>query len=174
MLSRRKVQALGEIGLDYHYDFSPRETQLAVFERQLELALELDMPVIIHDREAHADTLRLLKKHRPRGVVHCYSGSAELARELLKLGLYIGFTGVITFANARKTVDAARAVPLERLLIETDCPYMAPVPFRGKRCDSTMVGKTCEALAAIKGVSTEELAAKTEENARKLYNIQEV
>jgi TatD DNase family protein len=173
LLSKPKVQALGEIGLDYHYDFSPRETQLAVFERQLELAMELDMPVIIHDREAHAETLRLLKKHRPRGVVHCYSGSAEMVTELLKLGLYIGFTGVITFANARKTVEAASAVPLERLLIETDCPYMAPTPFRGKRCDSTMIGKTCEALSDIKGVSTEELAEITDTNARVLYNIRE-
>jgi TatD DNase family protein len=172
LLSRPKVRALGEIGLDYHYDFSPRETQLAVFERQLELALELDMPVIIHDREAHADTLRLVKKHRPPGVVHCYSGSAELARELLKLGLYIGFTGVVTFANARKTIEAARAVPLERLLIETDCPYMAPVPFRGKRCDSSMIAKTAEAIAAIKQTTLEELAAATDENARKLYNIE--
>jgi TatD DNase family protein len=171
LLSRPKVQAVGEIGLDYHYDFSPRETQLAVFERQLGLALELDMPVIVHDREAHADTLRLLKKHRPKGVVHCYSGSAELARELLKLGLYIGFTGVVTFANARKTIEAARAVPLERLLIETDCPYMAPVPFRGRRCEASRVVKTAEALAAIKQVPVEGLAAATDENARRLYNI---
>jgi TatD DNase family protein len=171
LLSRPKVQALGEIGLDYHYDFSPREKQLAVFGRQLELALELNMPVIIHDREAHADTLRLLKKHRPKGVVHCYSGSAEMVQELLKLGLYIGFTGVITFANARKAIEAARAVPLERLLIETDCPYMAPVPFRGRRCDSAMVLKTAEALANIKRVALEELATITDENARRLYNI---
>ena len=171
MLSRPRVRAVGEIGLDYHYDFSPRETQLEVFERQLELALELDMPVIVHDREAHADTLRLLKKHRPRGVVHCYSGSAGMAEELLALGLYIGFTGVITFANARKTLEAASAVPLERLLIETDCPYMAPVPFRGKRCDSSMMVKTAQALAAIKRAELEELADVTDKNARTLYNI---
>jgi TatD DNase family protein len=138
----------------------------------LKLALELDKPVIIHDRKAHADTLRLLKKHRPKGVVHCYSGSAEMAQELLKLGLMIGFTGVITFANARKTAEAARAVPLERLLIETDCPYMAPVPFRGQRCDSSMVIKTAQALAAIKQVTPEELAAMTDANARRLYNIE--
>ncbi len=169
LLRHPKCLAVGECGLDYHYDFSPREKQLRVFEMQLELAIELNMPVIVHDREAHADTLRLLKKHRPRGVVHCYSGSAQMAKELLSLGLYIGFTGVITFAGARKTAEAAKAVPLGRLLIETDCPYMAPVPFRGKRCDSSMLPRTAAALAEIKEVSVEELAGISDKNARQLY-----
>ncbi len=171
LLLHPKCVAVGECGLDYHYDFSPRERQLEVFEKQLGLALELDMPVIVHDREAHADTLRLLKKYKPKGVVHCYSGSAEMAAELLSLGLYIGFTGVVTFPNARKTAGAVKSVPLERLLIETDCPYMAPVPFRGKRCDSSMLPRTAAALAELKAVSVEEIARASDENARKLYNI---
>lgn len=166
-----KVKAVGEIGLDYHYDFSPRDAQLTVFETQLQTALELDLPVIVHDREAHADTLRLLKAYKPRGIVHCYSGSAEMAEDLLKLGLYIGFTGVVTFKNARKALEAAAAVPLDRLLIETDCPYMAPEPYRGKRCDSSMLIKTAEALAKVKNVSTDELLALTRKNAEAVYSI---
>lgn len=166
-----KVKALGEMGLDYHYDFSPRERQREVFRRQLVLAGELSLPVIIHDREAHADTLALLQELRPKGVVHCYSGSAEMARELLKLGLYIGFTGVVTFKNARKTLEAAAAVPLDRMLIETDCPYMAPEPHRGKRCDSSMLPRVAEALAAVKGISPQALADAACQNAMALYDI---
>ena len=171
--SSPKVRAIGECGLDYHYDFSPRETQLSVFERQLDLANELSLPVIVHDREAHADTLRILQKHKPRGVVHCFSGSAETARELVKLGLYIGFTGVVTFPNARGVKEAAAAVPLSRLLVETDCPYMAPVPFRGKRCDSSMLPHTIEALADIHKTGAQELADITFKNACELFGIVE-
>ncbi len=171
LLSHPKVKAVGEIGLDYHYDFSPREKQLEVFELQLKIALEHDLPVIIHDREAHADTLRLLQQYRPKGIVHCYSGSGEMAKELLRLGLYIGFTGVITFKNARKTIEAAEAIPLDRLLVETDCPYMAPEPFRGRRCDSSMIEKTAEVLARIKNVPTQDLLGITCDNARIIYNI---
>ncbi|WRS26713.1 TatD family hydrolase [Oscillospiraceae bacterium MB08-C2-2] len=166
-----KIKALGEMGLDYHYDFSPREMQREVFEKQLILSKELDLPVIIHDREAHGDTMELLRRHRPKGIVHCYSGSAEMVRELVKMELYIGFTGVVTFKNARKTVEAAAAVPLERLLVETDCPYMAPEPYRGKRCDSSMIAQTAQALAAIKGISAQELLDATCENARRVYGI---
>jgi TatD DNase family protein len=169
--SSPKVRAVGECGLDYHYDFSPREIQLEVFERQLILAAELCLPVIIHDREAHADTLRLLRKHKPRGVMHCYSGSAETVTELLKFGLYIGFTGVVTFPNARKVKDAAAAVPLDRLLVETDCPYMAPVPFRGKRCDSSMLPHTISALADIHGLDSQELVDITFKNACDVFGI---
>lgn len=170
-LSRPKVVALGEIGLDYHYDFSPRDVQQRVFREQLELARELDKPVVIHTREATQDTMQLLHEFRPKGIVHCFSGSAETAREVVALGMYVGFTGVVTFANARKTLEALAAVPLERLLIETDCPYMAPVPMRGKRCDSTMLPNTIRAIAAVKGVSEEEIAEITVKNAQRVYNI---
>lgn len=167
-----RVVAVGEIGLDYYYDDAcPRELQHTAFERQLQLANELKLPVIIHDRDAHQDTLALLRKYRPRGVLHCYSGSAEMAKEVLALGLYLGFTGVLTFKNARKAVEAARAVPLERLLIETDCPYMAPEPFRGKRSDSGMLEQTGARLAEIKGVTPQELFDATCRNTRALFGI---
>lgn len=168
-----KVVAVGEIGLDYHYDFSPRDIQKRVFEEQLILANRLDMPVIIHSREALADTMELVKKHRPKGVIHCFSGSAETAREYGKLGLYIGFTGVVTFSNARKTLEAAATVPLDRLLIETDCPYMAPVPYRGQRCDSSMLPRTAEALAAVRQIDPQKLCEITYTNACTLFGIKE-
>jgi len=169
-----KAVAIGEIGLDYHYDFSPRDTQKKVFEEQLVLAARLNIPVIIHDREAHADTLELLKKYRPKGVVHCFSGSAEMAREVLKIGMYVGFTGAVTFKNAQKPLLAAAAVPLERLLIETDCPYMAPEPFRGRRCDSSLIPYTAQALANIKGVEPQTIIDVTAENARRLFGLREI
>ena len=156
-----KVHAIGEIGLDYFYDdASPREVQRRVFEEQLALAKDLALPVVIHNRDAHQDTLELLKKYRPKGIMHCFSGSAELAQEVVRLGMYVGFTGVITFKNARKAVEAAAAVPLERLLVETDCPYMAPEPYRGKRCDSTMLHRMVEKLGELKGISPQEMADK--------------
>lgn len=171
-LSRHpKTLAVGEIGLDYHYDFSPRDVQQKVFELQLETALELDMPVIVHDREAHADTLAMLKKYKPKGIVHCYSGSAEMAAELLRLGLYIGFTGAVTFKNARRLLEAVAAVPLDRLLVETDCPYMAPEPYRGRRCDSSMIAETAATIARIKGIPAQELLDITCRNARDVYGI---
>lgn len=171
MLSHPKVVALGEIGLDYHYDLSPREKQIEVFERQLKLAEERDIPIIIHTREATQDTLSLLEKYRCRGVVHCYSGSAETAKVLLKMGYHIGFTGVITFQNARKIVEACAIVPPERILLETDCPYMAPVPFRGKRCWSPMIEKTAERVAEIKGMDTQTLIDTARENTKRLFGI---
>ena len=171
-LSHDKVKALGEIGLDYHYLDSTKEVQKKVFEAQLKLAKELDVPVIIHDREAHLDTMELLKKYNPKGIVHCYSGSAEMAKEIIKLGMYIGFTGVLTFKNARRSLEAAAVIPQDRLLIETDCPYMAPVPYRGKRCDSSMLFKTAEALAQVKGVSLDDMCRITCENACRVYGIE--
>ncbi len=171
LLRHPKAVALGEIGLDYYYDLSPRETQLTVFEAQLALAVQLDVPVVIHSRDAHAPTLELLQKYRPRGVVHCFSGSAELAQEIVKLGMYLGFTGVVTFSNARRSLEAAAVVPQDRLLIETDCPYMAPQPYRGKRCDSTMLPHTAAALAQAQGVEPQTLLDYTCKNARELFAL---
>ena len=167
-----RVVAIGEIGLDYHYDFSPRDVQQRVFEAQLKLALELDMPVVIHDREAHGDTMDLLRRYRPKGILHCFSGSAEMAREIVGLGMYVAFGGAVTFKNARKPLEAAAAVPLDRLLVETDCPYMTPEPFRGRRCDSAHIAYTAERLAQVKGLEPQELLDRTCENARRVYGIE--
>lgn len=170
-LSSEKVRAVGEIGLDYHYSGYDREKQIEIFESQLALAGELDLPVIVHSRDACEDTMNILKKYKPRGIMHCFSGSAETAKEIIKLGMYIGFTGVLTFKNARKSLEALEAVPLDRLLLETDCPYMSPVPFRGKRCDSSMIVYTAGKAAEIKGISTQELIDITCENAKRIYSI---
>lgn len=169
--SSEKVRAIGEIGLDYHYENYDRDKQILFFRQQLELARELSLPVIVHSRNASEDTLDILKEYRPAGVVHCFSGSAEVAREVIKLGMYIGFTGVLTFKNAKKALRALEAVPLDRLLLETDCPYMAPEPLRGRRCDSSMICYTAEKAAQIKGVSTQELLDITCCNGMDLYHI---
>lgn len=170
-LSCSKVKAIGEIGLDYHYDGYDRDKQIKIFEEQLVLAKKLDLPVIVHSRDACEDTLNILKKHKPSGVVHCFSGSAETAKEIIKLGMYIGFTGVLTFKNAKKAIQALKVVPLDRLLLETDCPYMSPVPFRGKRCDSSMIIYTAEKAAEVKDLQTQELIDITCANAEKFYKI---
>ena len=167
-----KCVAVGEIGLDYHYDFSPREIQKQVFEQQLVLAKELDLPVIVHDREAHEDTLELLKRYKPKGVVHCFSGSAEMAKEIVKLGMYIGLGGAVTFKNARKPREVAAVVPSDRLLIETDCPYMTPVPHRGKRCDSTYIPFTAEVIAEVRGTTAQEILDLTRVNANSLFGLE--
>jgi len=156
LAANKKVRAIGEIGLDYHYDGFSREKQIDCFKEQLKLAQELDFPVVIHSRDATKDTLDILAEYRPRGVVHCFSGSAETAREILRLGLMISFTGVLTFKNAKKAVEACEVIPLDRIMLETDCPYMSPVPYRGERCDSSMVRFTAEKLAQIKEISTDE------------------
>ncbi len=166
-----KCAAIGEIGLDYHYQYSDRDVQLVFFEEQLALARELRKPVIIHDREAHAGTLNLLKKYKPAGVMHCFSGSAEFAAEVLRLGMYIGLGGAVTFRNAKKPLEAARATPLERLLLETDCPYMAPEPLRGKRCDSAMIPYAAQKIADAKGIGAQTLIDITTENACRLFGI---
>ena len=168
-----KVVAIGEIGLDYYWEENPpREFQQRVFRDQLALAAELELPVIVHDREAHADSLAMIREFpQVRGVFHCFSGSAEMAEELVKLGWMVSFTGVLTYKNARKAVEAARAVPLERVMIETDSPYMAPVPHRGKRNDSRYVRLICERLAEIKGVSFAECARVTRENGKRFFGI---
>lgn len=166
-----KVVAIGEIGLDYHYDKSPRDIQISAFKRQLEIAADVKKPVVIHSREATADTHDILEHYRPAGIIHCFSGSAEMAEVYVKMGFYIGFTGVVTFKNAAKPLLAAAAVPLDRLLLETDCPYMAPEPFRGKRSDSSMIIHTAAALAKVKGIKTEELIKQCHINALSVYNI---
>jgi TatD DNase family protein len=157
--------------LDYHYEGYDRAVQLELFESQLELAAELDLPVIMHCREATEDFVRIMEKRRPKGVVHCFSGSAETAVQLQKLGLYIGFTGVLTFKNAKKVKNAFAAVARDRLLFETDCPYMAPVPFRGKRCSSDLIAYlACEA-EILSGTAAQELVDTANENARRLFGI---
>lgn len=171
LCAQEKCVAVGEIGLDYHYDFSPRERQIEVFERQIKLANELDLPIIVHDREAHEDTMNLLKKYKPKGVVHCFSGSAEMAKEIIKLGMYIGMGGAVTFKNAVKPVEVTRMLPLDRLLLETDAPYMTPVPFRGKRCDSAHIAFTAEKIAEIKGIDSQQLIDICNENAKRLFGI---
>ena len=167
-----KVKAIGEIGLDYYYEDIPRDIQKQAFRMQMELAKEVDLPVIIHEREAHDDGMRIVKEFPGvTGVFHCYSGSAEMARQLVDMGWYIGFTGVLTFKNARKAVETAASIPLDRIVLETDCPFMAPEPFRGKRNDPGYLPKMAEKLAEIRGVSVEEAIASTTENAKRLYRI---
>lgn len=172
-LALPKTVAVGEIGLDYYWeDACPRDKQLQVFEAQLQIAKDYDLPVIVHDREAHADTVRLLQQYRPRGVVHCFSGSVETMREIVSIGMYIGLGGVVTFKKARVPVEVAAAVPLDRLLLETDAPYMAPVPFRGKRCDSSMIPLLAEKIAGLRGLTAEELLRTTAQNVRTLFKIE--
>lgn len=167
-----KIKAIGEIGLDYHYEDIPRDVQQRAFRAQMALADELHLPVIVHDRDAHADSMAIVAEFpNVRGVFHCYSGSAEMAAWLVERGWYIGFTGVLTFKNARKAVETAAAVPLERIVLETDCPYMAPEPFRGKRNSPLYLYRMAERLAEIRGISCEEVARATLENGLRLYGI---
>ena len=169
--SSDKVRALGEIGLDYHYDDYNRERQIKLFTQQLELAKDMNLPVIIHSRNANDDTMEILRKYKPNGVLHCFSGSAETAKEVISLGMYISFTGVLTFKNAKKALKALGEVPLDRLMLETDCPYMAPEPYRGQRCDSSMIARIAEKAAEIKGVSPQEILDVTAENAKRFFRI---
>ena len=165
----------GEIGLDYFYDNSPRDLQKKWFARQIELACELNLPIIVHDRDAHADTVDILKQcHAERcgGVFHCYSGSAEMAKEILNLGMYIAFGGSLTFKKSVKPKEAAAVVPLDRILTETDCPYLTPEPYRGKRNSSLYMYLVAEKLAEIKGVSVEAIENATYENAKRCFKIQ--
>lgn len=167
-----KVVAIGEIGLDYHYDFSPRDIQMSVFIKQIKLANELDLPVIIHDRESHEDMYNILRQEKPKsGVIHCFSGSAELAHEAIQLGLHIGIGGAVTFKNNKKAARVVENMPLERLLLETDAPYMSPVPFRGKRCQSDMIVHAAMKIAEIKGKTTDEIIRIARDNAKALFNV---
>ncbi|MEG2353769.1 MAG: TatD family hydrolase [Clostridium sp.] len=168
-----KVKAIGEIGLDYYWDENPsKEIQQNAFRKQMELAKLTKLPVVIHDRDAHGDTLEIMKEYpEVIGVVHCFSGSVEFARECMKLGYYIGITGVITFKNAKKIVEVVEIVPLDRLLVETDAPYMAPVPHRGKRNRSDYIKYVIEAIAEIKNINIEDVEGATIENTKRLFKI---
>ena len=167
-----KIKAIGEIGLDYHYEDIPREVQKAAFRAQMALAAELGLPAIVHERDAHEDGMKVVDEFPGvTGVFHCYSGSAEMAKELIKRGWYIGFTGVLTFKNARKAIEVASSIPLERLVLETDCPYMSPEPFRGRRNDPGKLYRMAERLAEIRGLTVEEIHAITLENGKRLYRI---
>lgn len=173
LCAEKKVRAIGEIGLDYHYEDVPRAQQIIAFEQQLELAEALKLPVIVHEREAHGDAMDIVMRHPDvRGVFHCFSGSKEMALWLVERGWYIGFTGVLTFKNARRAVEAAQAIPLERILIETDCPYMAPEPYRGRRNDSRFVPLVAAKLAELRGLTPEEAGEITAANAKRLYGIE--
>ena len=167
-----KIKAIGEIGLDYHYEDIPRDLQKAAFRAQMKLAEELNLPAIVHEREAHADAMEILDEFPTvTGVFHCYSGSVEMAKELVRRGWYIGFTGVLTFKNAKKAVEVAKNLPHDRLVLETDCPYMAPEPFRGKRNHPGYLYRMAEKLAEIWELPVEEVHAITLENGKRLYNI---
>ncbi len=167
-----KIRAIGEIGLDYHYEDIPRDIQKQAFRAQMALAQELGLPVIVHEREAHEDGMKIVEEFpHVTGVFHCYSGSGEMAKWLVNRGWYIGFTGVLTFKNARKALEVAAALPLERIVLETDCPYMAPEPFRGRRNDPGKLCRMAEKLAQLRGLTVEEAERITTENGKKLYRI---
>ncbi|MGL5245604.1 MAG: TatD family hydrolase [Sarcina sp.] len=173
LASNPKVKAIGEIGLDYYWEENPsREVQKNAFREQMKLADKLKLPVVIHDRDAHKDTLEIMKEFpNVKGVVHCFSGSLEFAKECIKLGYYIGFTGVLTFKNARKLVEVCSEIPLERMLVETDCPYMAPVPFRGKRNQSNYIEYIIDKISEIRGLSEEQINNILLRNTKELFKI---
>ena len=168
-----KIKAIGEIGLDYHYEDIPRALQKTAFRAQMELARELGLPVIVHEREAHEDGMKIVEEFpEVTGVFHCFSDSAEMARELVKRGWYIGFTGVLTFKNARRAIEAACAIPIERIVLETDCPYMSPEPFRGRRNDPGKLYRMAQKLAEVWELPVEEIHRITTENGKRLYRIE--
>ena len=167
-----KVRAIGEIGLDYHYEDIPRQIQQKAFRLQMELARELGLPAIVHERDAHEDGMKMVEEFpEVTGVFHCYSGSAEMAKWLVNRGWYVGFTGVLTFKNARKALEVAASIPMDRIVLETDCPYMSPEPFRGKRNDPGKLYRMAEKLAELRGLTVEEVHAITTENGKRLYRI---
>jgi len=172
LLSHPKAMAVGEIGLDYHYDFSPRDVQRMRFREQLELARRLDKPVIIHEREALQDTLDIVRDFGDlTGVFHCFSGSRETAKTVLDMGWYLSFTGIVTFKNARRALEVLEIMPADRIMLETDCPYMAPEPMRGKRNSSLYLPYIAEKIAEVRGVSAEEVAVTTMENSKRFLGI---
>ena len=173
LAQNKKVAAIGEIGLDYHWEGFDRERQIHFFREQLELAKELDLPVCVHSRDSTKDILDILREYKPKGVMHCFSGSIEVAEEILSFGMMISFTGLLTFKNAKKVVEACRVIPIERIMLETDSPYMTPVPHRGERNDSGNLRFTAEKLAEIKGLSFEETVRICNENADRFFGFSE-
>ena len=171
LAKHERVVAIGEIGLDYHYDYTPKDMQIEYFEKQILLAKKLDLPVIVHDREAHQDCVEMLLKHKPGGVMHCFSGSVETAKQLTDIGFYIGLGGSVTFKNAKKPAEVAASIDLSRLLLETDCPYMTPVPFRGRRNNSSLIIHTAEKIAELRGITAQEVIDTARENTYRLFNI---
>lgn len=171
LAQHKKCVAIGEIGLDYYWEPDKKNEQKQIFISQIELAKKLDLPIIVHDREAHADTLQILKEYRPKGVVHCYSGSPEMANEIIKIGMYIGVGGVVTFKNAKRLPEVVEAIPEDRLLIETDTPYLAPVPYRGETCHSGLIPLTAEKIAEIRKTTAKEILKITAKNAKTLFGI---
>ncbi len=171
IIKSEKVVAVGETGLDYYWRQDNKERQKREFINHIRLAEKCGLPIVVHDREAHADTLEILKEYRPQGVVHCFSGSVEMAREIVKLGMYIGIGGVLTFKNGRVLKEVAADIPLERIMLETDAPYLSPEPFRGKLNHSALIIYVARTLAEIKGVSVDEVLRVTRENAERLFNI---
>lgn len=167
-----KCVAVGEIGLDYHWMNVDKKTQIEFFEAQIHLAEKLNLPIIVHDREAHGDTLDVLKAAKPKGILHCFSGSKEMAREIIKIGMYIGLNGVATFKNARKSLEVVKEIPLERLVLETDCPYLAPEPHRGKRNDSSLIPFIAQRIAEALEMDTQDVLDITNKNAKKLYGLE--
>lgn len=166
-----KVCAIGEIGLDYYWRQDNKEAQKKAFCDQLRLAKDLGLPAIMHDREAHGDTLDIIREYRPKGVLHCFSGSREMAEEIVGLGIYIGIGGVLTFKNAKKLIEVAAAIPMDKILLETDAPYLAPEPFRGKLNHSALIIYVAERLAEIRGMAVEEVIRITTENSEKLFSL---
>ncbi|WP_411678220.1 TatD family hydrolase [Caproicibacter sp.] len=172
LLADSHIVAVGEIGLDYHFEENaPRDVQRDIFEKQILLANKLRLPVIVHDRDAHGDTMELLRRHRPAGVIHCFSGSVEMAAEAVRLGMYLGVGGSVTFKNARVPVEVVKSLPRDRLLLETDCPYLAPVPYRGKRNDSSLIPFVAEKIAGIRGESPQDILTLAKENAETLFRV---
>ncbi len=171
LVKHKKCVAIGEIGLDYYWVSDNKEQQKELFSQQLELANEINKPVIVHDRDAHSDTLELLKKHRPKGVVHSFSGSTEMAKEILKLGMYIGIGGVITFKNAKKLPEVVKMLPEDRFLLETDAPYLTPVPYRSKINNSAMIYLTAQKIAEIRNTDTAHILMTARENEKNLFGI---
>lgn len=171
LIADKKTVAIGEIGLDYHWDTHPADIQKQWFYDQLKFAEDVNLPVIVHDREAHGDTLDILKAAKPKGVLHCFSGSVEMAREVISLGMYIGIGGVVTFKNARKMIEVVKELPLNRLLLETDAPYLAPEPFRGKCNTSDLIYFTALKIAEIKGISEKDVLKASNENIKNLFSI---
>ena len=167
----QKCVAIGEIGLDYYWESESHQKQIEVFENMIMLSKKLEKPIIVHDRDAHADTLEILKRHKPKGVVHCFSGSVEMAQEIIRLGMYIGVGGVVTFKNAKKLPDVVQIIPDELLLVETDCPYLAPEPYRGKLCHSGMIKLTAQKIAEIRNTTPKHILELTAKNAKELFNL---